>query len=207
MILSTIQNITKNLICAKTPTDSSFGTVSKHHLCYFSNISKITRPCLGSMITRSVTGIYRTYLSTLSHKRLSEKKQDHHGEAVRRVQRHGYFKYSHPPWATPLRWARGGPIRRILFNYLNRLRKKLFSTLIYFISYFNLLPTRSPRNRCDRATLTCPSSRESSLVPPLTCLRVFGWLLCKIVVRRPPKATISFIFFNFLSPQFPPQTT
>ena len=26
------------------------------------------------MITRSVTGIYRTYLSTLNHKRLSEKK-------------------------------------------------------------------------------------------------------------------------------------
>jgi hypothetical protein len=74
VILSTIQNITKNLICAKTPTDSSFGTVSKHHLCYFSNISKITRPCLGSMITRSVTGIYCTYLSTLSHKRLSEEK-------------------------------------------------------------------------------------------------------------------------------------
>jgi hypothetical protein len=36
--------------------------------------------------------IYPTYLSTLSHKRLSEKKEDHHGEAVRQVQRHGYFK-------------------------------------------------------------------------------------------------------------------
>jgi len=50
-----------------------------------------------------VTGIYRTYLSTLSHKRLSGKKEDHHGgEAVRRIQLHGYFKYSHPP-RQPLR--------------------------------------------------------------------------------------------------------
>jgi hypothetical protein len=39
------------------------------------------------MITWNVTGIYRTYLSTLSHKRLSKKKEDHHGEAVRRAQR------------------------------------------------------------------------------------------------------------------------
>jgi len=33
---------------------------------------------------------YQSYLIiTLSHKRLSEKKDDHHGEAVRQVQRHG----------------------------------------------------------------------------------------------------------------------
>jgi hypothetical protein len=38
--------------------------------------------------------MYRTYLSTLSHKRLSEKKEDHHGEAVCQVQLHGYFKIS-----------------------------------------------------------------------------------------------------------------
>ncbi len=77
----------------------------------------------------------------------------------------------------------------------------------YFNSFFNLFPTRSPRNWWDHAPLTCPSSRASYLVPHLTFLNVFGWLLCKIVVRRLPKATISFIFFNFLSPQLPPQTT
>ena len=38
------------------------------------------------------TVLIATYLSTLSHKRLGEKKEDHHGEAVRQVQRHGYFK-------------------------------------------------------------------------------------------------------------------
>ena len=134
--------------------------------------------------------IYRTYLSTLSHKRLSEKKEDHHGEAVRQVQRHGYFKFSRPPRAISSRWARRGPIRRILFNYLNRLRKKLISALIYFISFFSLLPTRSPRNRCDRAPLTSPSGRASCMIPPPSCLHIFGWLLCKIVVRLPPKTTI-----------------
>ena len=81
------------------------------------------------------------------------------------------LKYSRPPRATPLRWARRGPIRRILFNYLNRLRKKLISALIYFISFFSLLPTRSPRNRCDRAPLTYPSGSASRMIPPPSCLQ------------------------------------
>ena len=100
------------------------------------------------------------------------------------------LKYSRLPRATPSRWARRGPIRRILFNYLNRLRKKLISALIYFISFFSLLPTRSPRNRCDRAPLTSPSGSASRMIPPPSCLHIFGWLLCKIVVRLPPKTTI-----------------
>ena len=150
------------------------------------------------------------YLSYLfiyyfSHKRLSEKKEDHHGEAVRRVQRHGYFKYSRPPQATSSRWADWRRLRRILFNYVNQLRKKLITALIYFISFFNLLPTWSPRNRCDRAPLTSPSSRASCLIPPPSYLHVFGWLLCKNVVRRHPKTTIWFIFFVFLLPHSPPQ--
>ena len=207
MILSTIQNITKNLICAKTPTDSSFGTVSKHHLCYFSNISKITRPCLGSMITRSVTGIYRTYLSTLSHKRLSEKKGHHHGEAVRHIPWHEFCDRDQTLAAPCSRWVGRGLRRRILLNYANYPRKKLISTLIYFNSFFNLLPTQSPRNRWDRAPLTCPSSRASYLVPPPLCLHIFSWLLREIVVQRPSKALNRYVYFIFLSPHSPPQTT
>jgi len=80
------------------------------------------------------------------------------------------LKYSRPPRATPSRWARRGPIRRILFNYLNRLRKKLISALIYFISFFSLLPT-SPRNRCDRAPLTYPLGSTSRMIPPPSCLQ------------------------------------
>jgi hypothetical protein len=44
----------------------------------------------------------------------------------------------------------------------------------------------------------------SYFISPLTRPRVFGWLLCKIVVQQPPKAKISFISFNFLSPQLHP---
>ena len=92
-----------------------------------------------------------------------------------------FLKYSRPPRATPSRWAHRGPIRRILFNYLNRLRKKLISALIYFISFFSILPTLSPRNQCNRAPLTSPSGSASRMIPPPSCLQIFGWLLCKIV--------------------------
>ncbi len=77
------------------------------------------------------------------------------------------------------------------------LKDNKISTLIYFISFFNLLPTWSPRNRCDRAPLTSPSGRASCMIPPPSCLHIFGWLLCKIVVRLPPKTTIWFIFLVF----------
>ena len=79
------------------------------------------------------------------------------------------LKYSRLPRATPSRWARRGPIRRILFNYLNRLRKKLISALIYFISFFSLLPTRSPRNRASAAAPppSCRQRRAVTLPPPL----------------------------------------
>ena len=108
---------------------------------------------------------WRTYLSTLSHKRLSEKKKITMVKPFARSSGMDILKYSRLPRATPSRWARRGPIRRILFNYLNRLRKKLISALIYFISFFSLLPTRSPRNRCDRAPLTSPSGSVSVWSP------------------------------------------
>ena len=123
-------------------------------------------------------------------KGLSKKKQDHHGEAICRIPWHGYVIFSRLLAATSSRWTGRARCRRILLNYLNRLRKKLISTLICFISFFNLLPTRSPRNRCDRAPLTYPSGCASFMIPPPSGMHVFGWLLCKIVVRRPPKTSI-----------------
>jgi hypothetical protein len=50
------------------------------------------------MLQVSIVLNYLLYLT----KDLAKKKQDHHGEAVRRVQRHEYFKYSRPP-GQPLR--------------------------------------------------------------------------------------------------------
>ena len=69
------------------------------------------------------------------------KKQDDHGEAVRRIPWHGYVIFSRLLAATSSRWTGRARCRRILLNYLNQLRKKLISTLICFISFFNLLPT------------------------------------------------------------------
>ncbi len=54
------------------------------------------------MITRYVTGIYCTYLSTLSHERLSEKKEDHHGETIRRSSGMDILNIAAPP-RQPLR--------------------------------------------------------------------------------------------------------
>ena len=134
----------------------------------------------------SILLIYLLYLT----KDLAKKKKITMVKPFARSSGMDILKYSRPPRATPSRWARRGPIRRISFNYLNRLRKKLISALIYFISFFSLLPTRSPRNRCDRAPLTSPSGRASCMIPFPSCLHIFGWLLCKIVVRLPPKTTI-----------------
>ena len=111
-------------------------------------------------------------------KDLAKKKQDHHGEAVRRIPWHGYVIFSRPLAATASRWTGRARCRRILLNYVNKLRKKLISTLIYFNSFFNLLPTRSPQNRCNRAPLTSPSGCVSSMCHHLSYLRDFGWLLC-----------------------------
>jgi len=41
-------------------------------------------------------------------KLLTKKKEHHHGGSERRVQRHGYSKYSRPLASTSSRWARRG---------------------------------------------------------------------------------------------------
>jgi len=134
--------------------------------------------------------IYCTYLSTLSHKRLSEKKKITMVKPFARSSGMNILKFSRPPRAITSQRACRVPIRRILLNYLNRLRKIIISSLIYFISFFSLLPTRSPRNRCDRAPLTSPSGSASRMIPPPSRMDIFGWLLCKIIVRLPSKTTI-----------------
>ena len=82
------------------------------------------------------------------------------------------------------------------------IRKKIISTLIYFFLIFNLLPTWSPQNQCDHTPLTSPSDCASLMIPTPSCMHVFGWLLCKIVVRRPP---ISYFFVaSFAAPNTSP---
>ncbi len=87
------------------------------------------------------------------------------------------------------------------------MRKKLISEIIHFILVFYYAPTRLPQNRLNSTPLTSPPGRASCTIPPSSCLRVFGWLLCKFDVWRPPQATTYFILFILLSPNLPPQTT
>ncbi len=158
-----------------------------------------------SKITIIITYIVLIYLLYLTKD--SSQKEHHHGEAVRLIPLHGYDIFSLPLAGTPSRWTGQRRCWRILFNYVNRLRKKLINTLIYLISFFNLLPTWSPRNWCDRAPLTSPTSFVSCIISPVLCLCVFSWLLCKIFVRRPPTKATNWFLLNFPPPHSQPQTT
>ncbi len=70
----------------------------------------------------------------------SSQKEHHHGEAVRLIPLHRYDIFSLPLAGTSSRWTGQRQCRRILFNYVNRLRKELINTLIYLISFFNCSP-------------------------------------------------------------------
>jgi hypothetical protein len=90
-----------------------------------------------------------------------------------------------PTPETSLRWVGQGPIRRILFNSLSPLRKKIFIESIYFIIIY-------PRSRlvCPK-TIKCspppafPVGCASYNIPPPLLPRVFGWLLCVSIVQQP----------------------
>ncbi len=69
--------------------------------------------------------IYRTYLSPLSHKRLGEKNEDHHGEAVRQVQRHGYYKIWPPPSGNPFAMGLPGTHTKDFILLLKPAQKKI----------------------------------------------------------------------------------
>ncbi len=93
---------------------------------------------------------------------------------------HGCIIFSHPLAGTSSQRTGRGLFQRFSLNYVNRLRKKLISILIYFISFFNHLPTRSPQNWCNCTPLMSPSGHASCMIPPPSCLHVSGWLSCQI---------------------------
>jgi len=76
-----------------------------------------------------------------------------------------------------------------LYGLENQLRKKLSITLIYFILFFTIFSTRSPRNRSDRTPLTSPSGRASFPTPLPSCTRFLSWLLCVSRRQSPLKKT------------------
>ncbi len=140
----------------------------------------ITFFCWGFVTCTTVTekfvspgNICTLYYVVHNHKKM----EHHHGGADCQVQRHGYCNYSFLLMATSLLWVGQGCCQRILFNYVNWLRKKIISTLIYFILFFNLLQTWLHQNWFYFSPLTTPPSCSSCSIPPPSHLCVFGWLL------------------------------
>ena len=84
-----------------------------------------------------------------------------------------------------------------LYGLDNQLRKKLSITLIYFILFFTIFSTRSPRNRSDRTPLTSPSGWASFPTPLSSCPRFLSWL-CVSRRRSPLKTTTYCIVFYFI---------
>ena len=115
--------------------------------------------------------------------------------------------FSHPLAATSPWWTVRGLCWRILLNYVNWLRKKWISTLIYFILFFGLLPTRLPQNWSDHTPLMSQSCRPFFPTPQPSRPRVFSSLLCVVLRQSPPKTTIIFIYFLFFFCLMPPQLT
>ncbi len=155
-----------------------------------------------TIIITSIVLIYLLYLT-----KDSSQKEHHHGEAVHLIPLHGYDIFSRPLAGTSSWWTCQRRCQRISFNYVNRRRKKIISTLIYFISFFNLLPTWSPQNQCDWAPLMSPSGFVSCMISPLLCLCVFSWLLCKIFNLWPPTKATNWFSLHFFPPHSQPQTT
>ena len=96
-------------------------------------------------------------------------------------------------------------LRTLLMDFIELCKlakKKIITTLIDCILFFDLLPTRSPRNWSDRAPLTSPSGRAFFPTPLPPRLHIFSWWLCVVCCRSLPKTMIRsvFYFLNFLSP-------
>jgi hypothetical protein len=126
------------------------------------------------------------------------KKYHHHGGAVRRAWWHGYGINSHPPPATSLRWVDRGRVRRNLFNYVIRLRKKLFSAGINFILFFTSTELDRLQNDHIAPPLRSPPATHHLLSIPRRA-RVFLVGCCvAFVVWRPSKVT-TYFFFHLLS--------
>ncbi len=108
------------------------------------------------------------------------KKEHCHGGAVCRDQRHGQCEWANILAVASLRWVGRGRCQRVLFIFVNWLRKKLISELIHFSLVFYFAPTWLPQNWLNRTPLTSPPGHASCSIPPLSlsCLYVFVWLLC-----------------------------
>jgi len=126
------------------------------------------------------------------------KNNTHHGGAVCRVQRHGCCGSDKTLPVPSSQWGGRGRCRTILFNYVNRLRKKLISKLINFILYLLYSQLNPPPKRWYRISPTRPARRTSPPYSPPSRLSVFGWLLCLFTSfygHLRPRRIFIFVYF------------
>ncbi len=136
-----------------------------------------------------------------------QKKEDHHGDAFRRILWYGYVIFSHILTATSSRWTVRGHCWRILLNYLNWLRKKLICTLIHCILFLASSQLDCPETDPIELPLTSPSGCAFFLNPQLSLPCVFSWLLCVVfIVWWPFTATECIFSYHFLSLESPSKT-
>jgi hypothetical protein len=86
-----------------------------------------------------------------------------------------------PPPATSLQWVGQGHVQRILYNYVNRLRKYLFSKHDDLFYFFTPSPSLITPKRSNCAPPALTTGQISLPIHPSLPARVFGWLLCLIV--------------------------
>jgi hypothetical protein len=104
-----------------------------------------------------------------------------------------------PPPVTSSRWVGRGPIRRILFNSFNWLRKKIFIDGIYFILFFASSKLDHVQNNHVAPPLQSPPVARPFVTLP-RCARMFLVGCCLDPLSSGHfKATMYFIFY-FHSP-------
>ncbi len=120
-------------------------------------------------------------------------KEHHHVWAVCWVQRHGYCECSNILMVVPSRWVGQGRWQMVLFNFVNRPRKKLINKLINFFYFCTPFQLDHPKNDCITFPMHSPPpsnllSCSSSITP--ACF----WL---VVVCKYCTGHIVLTFCNF----------
>ena len=125
-------------------------------------------------------------------------------EPIAGVQWHGYCTYGNPLAAISSQWVGWGPHCRILFYYVFWLRKKINTTLIYFMLFFILIRTWSPRNCFICSPLASPPCRSSCPIPPPS--HCVFWLIVVCSLSSGSRLMPWWILFSsFLSHTLMPQ--
>ena len=164
----------------------------------FGRIFKITRTCWNEI--RRCVQLRKNYGTTIHihrKKDLAKIMNTTMADPIAGSNGMDIFNIAAPPPANPFRWPSRGLVRRILFNYVNQLRKQYiyWKHLFYFNFHIHLI--RSPQN--DGIALPPRSPRLSFIVSFSSFIApAYIWLVVMfVVVWRPSKAMTYCIFLFF----------